>query len=355
MKKILLLVLVLALVSAGLRQMLSSGDSDAGLRSVQVERGSIVVEAVAVGRLEARFEVPVTSTSGGVVTQRFVELGQRVKRGDPLLEVRPVLTDLQALQAERALLGAREAEAGVVEMKAGETIAGMAMRMIQGGKSLERMERGAKRARSDAEEQLELLLNGKAEIDGKIIDYVIRAPIDGHVIALDVEVGEPVVPSSSFGSGTALLVLADLDHPVFRGTVDELDVGRLREGMAAELTVGARPDDRLRGELTEISLKATSRNNAVIFDVELSVVPPSGFVMRSGYSAVARIRVEEAQDVLLLPERVIDFRGGVAFVQQLDTSDEVHEVEVEVGLSNGMTVEILSGLEDQESVLERSF
>ncbi|MHC4838552.1 MAG: efflux RND transporter periplasmic adaptor subunit, partial [Planctomycetota bacterium] len=171
------------------------------------------------GQVEAAFAVPVKSANAGVVTRRFVELGQRVVEGDPLFEVRPVLTDLQRLQAERALLEAREAEEGVQELTKGETLAGVTMRLFQGEGNAERMARASERARSDAEEQLELLLNGSAEIDGKVIDYLVRAPIDGHVVALDLEVGEPVVPSSSYGSGTELLTLADLAHPVFRGTV----------------------------------------------------------------------------------------------------------------------------------------
>lgn len=356
MKKLLALVLVLAVLAWGGFQMLgTSSAEEAGARFVQVERGSISIEAVAVGRVEARFEVPVKASTSGVLTQSFVTLGQRVKKGDPLCEVRPVLTELQRLQAERALLGAREAQEGVEEMRAGETIAGRTMRFFQGGKSLDRMEKGALRARSDAEGQLELLLNGSAEIDGRTIDYVIRAPIDGHVITLDVEVGQPIIPSSSYGSGTVLVTLADLDHPVFRGTVDEIDVGRLREGMSAELTVGARPDEVLDAELTEISLKAQSVNNAVVFDVEMSVSPPEGFVMRSGYSAVARVSVEQAEDVLVLPERVLEFREGEAFALIEDDVAGQREVPVEVGLSDGMRIEVRAGLLDGASVLERRY
>jgi HlyD family secretion protein len=355
MKKVIVLVVVLAALGVLAQGWLTtSAKEEAGVASVAVERGSVALEALAVGRLEARFEVPVKSTSSGVVTRTFVALGQKVKKGDPLCEVRPVLTELQRLQAERALVAARENQEGVSELRGGENVAGWAMRLVQGGKSLDRMERGAERARSDAEGQLQLLLEGQAEIDGKRIDYVIRAPIDGHVITLDVEEGEPVVPSSSFGSGTVLLTLADLDGPVFRGTVDEIDVGRLSEGMTAELTVGARPDEPLEATLEEISLKAQSRNNAVVFDVELAVTPPEGFVMRSGYSAVARIRLQEARDVLVLPERVVDIRDGTGYVLR-EEGGERREVPVELGLSDGLTVEVRSGLAEGDRVLERTY
>jgi len=357
--KRLLVVLVIALVLAFLTWGPSLGSSgqagDSTPRSVRVERGSVRLDAVAVGRIEALFEVPVKSASSGVVTRMFVSLGQRVKKGDPLGEVRPVLTELQRLQAERELLAAQEAHESAAELRAGETLAGRTMRLLQGGKSLDRLQRGATRARSDAQGQLELLLNGEAQIDGKLIDYVIRAPIDGHVITLDVEVGEPVIPASSFGSGTVLVTLADLSQPVFRGTVDEIDVGRLSPGMAADLTIGALPDEVLAGELTEISLRAQSRNNAVVFDVELSVDPPEWFVMRSGYSAVARIRVQEALDVLVLPERVVSFVDGRASVLVVDGQGGERETQLKLGLSDGLTVELISGLEEGSRVLERSY
>jgi HlyD family secretion protein len=220
---------------------------------------------------------------------------------------------------------------------------------------VDRLRRGAERARADAEWQLELLLNGTAQVEGKTIDYIIRAPIDGTVITLDLKVGEPVVPSSSYGSGTVLAILADLDHPIFRGTVDEIDVGRLREGMTGALTVGALPGESLFCNLTEISLKARESNNAIVFNVELEVMVPASFVMRSGYSAVARIVIEESQDTLVLPERLIEFHNGKAFVLQSDGQGGTQEVEVEIGLSDGMMAEIQAGLEEGSVVVERQF
>lgn len=355
MKKFLLFILLPAAVLFGAYRIWGNNNNgDDGPRTVQVQRGSIAIEATAVGRVEALFEVPVKSPAGGVLTKRFVELGQKVNKGDPIGEVRPVLTDLQKLQAERALQGARDSEEGAVEMVRGQNLAGWAMRFFQGGKSLQRMEQGAARARNDTEKQLELLLNGHAEIDGKVIDYLVRAPIDGHVIQLDLEQGEPVVPSSSYGSGTELCVLADLDHAVFRGTVDEIDVGRLQEGMQARITIGARPDQELNGELSQIGLKARSVNNAVQFDVQMTVQIPADLVLRSGYSAVARIQLQRADDVLIIPERLVDFRDGKAFVLMGDEMGQPHEMEIGVGLSDGLTIEVVSGALEGEHVFERN-
>ncbi|MFK5955365.1 MAG: efflux RND transporter periplasmic adaptor subunit [Planctomycetota bacterium] len=320
-----------------------------------VSRGSIHIDAVAVGKVEARFEVPVTAYSGGIITRKFVKLGQYVQKGDPLFEVRPILTELQRFQAERSLMAAHQAADSAEEMASGENVAGWALWLIQGGKNMERMQESADRARTDAEAQLELLLNGEVEMDGRKIDFLVRSPIEGHVIAEDLEVGEPVVPASTFGAGTILVTLADLDHPVFRGTVDEIDVGRLRVGMPGFLTLGARPGVELSATLTEISLRAESKNNAVVFSVEMDVTPPEDLVLRSGYSAVANIRVQEAADVLTLPERVVEFRDGKAFVLRMGAASEVQEIPIQTGLSNGLQIEVLSGLVEGEEVLERNY
>jgi HlyD family secretion protein len=233
---------------------------------------------------------------------------------------------------------------------------GRLMRFAQGEKSLQRMADGAARARSGAEETLELLRTGRVEIEGHVIDFVVRAPIAGHVIQLDVEDGQPVVPASSYGTGTVLAVLADMAHPVFRGTVDEIDVGRLREGMGATVEIGALPGSALSGTLSEIALRATQRGSATVFAVELDVTPPEGLTLRAGYSAVARIALERAEDVLVLPERVVEYRGGEAFVLVEDTSGGAggaREQRVEVGVSDGLVVEVRGGLTEGARVLER--
>jgi len=353
MKK-LLLFLVLPLALAVVVILAATSDDDpATYRSISVTRGTVARQAVAVGRIEPRFEVPVKARNGGVLTERFVELGQKVKQRDPLVEVRPVLTDLDMLAAERSLRSAEENRERAEELSGGENLMGRGMLWFQGRNNVERIERSAERGYSSAQEALELLREGRVEIEGKVVDFIVRSPIEGHVIDLPSEVGQPVVPASSYGSGTVLLVIADLDNPVFRGTVNETDVGRLREGMTASLEIGALPGAEATAELTEISLRSRLLNNATVFDVKMKVSPPPELVLRSGYSAVARIEIERATDVLVLPERVVDYRAEGAYVLVSDSEGTGTERAVETGLSDGLTVEIVSGLAEGDEVLER--
>jgi HlyD family secretion protein len=329
----------------------SKGPLSAG--SVRLVRGNVVRVATAVGRIEAEEEAQVNSTRGGFLTELFVRLGQRVEKGEPLAEVRPVITDETLIGAERALHQANLGEEAAREYLEKRHPAGVLSQLFLGGKSLERMHEGSVIARTQAEENLRLLREGEAKVGDRKIDYLVRAPAAGNVIEVGLREGSPVTPGSAYGKGSVLVTIADMKRLVFRGTVDEIDVGKLREGMAARIRLGALPGAGIEGKVREIALKATERNNAVVFDVLLDVKAPEGIAIRSGYSAVAEIEVDRREGALVLPERVIDFDGGKATVQVPDGRGGRVARSIETGLSDGLTVEVLDGLDEGSEVLER--
>lgn len=337
----------------------SCGGPDAAAPDAHtVQRGTVTQDALAVGRIMPRVQVPVHSPWGGVVTNRPVKVGDRVTAGAKLLEVRPQLTDRDRLDARRQLQGAQEGLEEAVEISDGKNLLGQAMRLVQGRGSLDRMRAGAERSRRATETQLSLLLEGEAQEEGLVLDWFLRAPIAGTVVELPVELGQPITPGSTFGSGTLLMTIADLDRPVFRGTVDELDAGRLSAGMKASVDLGALPSVPVKGTLREISLIAGTKNDAAVFDVTLDVTPPLGATLRAGYSAVARIAVARAVDVLVLPERFVDYRTerGVltAFVCTGSDPDsgELTWQQIEAGVSDGLIVEVVAGLNEGDTILE---
>lgn len=358
MKKWLIFLLICGLAGGAVwLQFFTSTEGQESLAEVTVSRGDIVRRATAVGRIEVEHVIPVNSRNGGILTRLFVTLGQPVKAGDPLAEVRPLPTTLSLLQAERALELAREAEKSAQEYVDGEHLASLATRLFTGEKSIERMHKSAVLNRRHAEENLKLLKEGKAVVDNRELDYTIRAPVDGHVIAIRNREGAPVTPASMYGTGTELMALADLDDMLFRGTVNEIDVGRLKVGMPVKIKVGALPGQAFQGKLTEIALTSEYRNNAVLFPVRIALEKPADaeVMLRSGFSAVAEIEVVRREQVLSLPERVVDFRRGKAFVSVPGGDGRRLEREVKVGLSDGMTVEILSGVSEGDTVMERTY
>jgi HlyD family secretion protein len=351
MLRILAIVLVLALAALGMFALLR-GNSEPTVPEIAAERGTVVRKAVAVGVVEPEHETQVISRLAGVARKVHARLGQKVKAGDALVEVWPVLSDEDLLRAERSLQAAKEGREAASEFVQGEHVLAYLSRFLQGERNLERMQRSADRGLRSAEEAMTLLREGRVEIGGRVIDFVVRAPVDGHVLTLLRE-GDPVTPASSFGAGTIVAVLGDLDRSVFRGTVDEIDVGRLRGGMPARVTLGALPDAELTGKVTEIGLRARQRDNAAVFDVRIALEPRADLQMRAGFSAVAEIELASAQGVVI-PERAVAFEGRAARVLVRGADGEAVERAVELGIGDGLRVHVVSGLQAGERVLDRS-
>jgi HlyD family secretion protein len=166
-------------------------------------------------------------------------------------------------------------------------------------------------------------------------------------------VGDPVVPLSTYQEGTVLMTMADMERLVFRGTVDEIDVGRLREGMPVSITVGALPGHVVDGILSRISLKARTEESATVFPVEIGIEAPAEVQLRAGFSANADILMEERRDVLVIPERVVTLEGDSAWVEVPGPGDTRERRAIRTGLSDAINVEVLTGLEEGDVVLEK--
>lgn len=211
--------------------------------------------------------------------------------------------------------------------------------------------------RQMASEELALLEDGRAEVAGRVVESIIVSPISGHVLKLNVDVGDPIVPLTSFQPGTELLALADMAELLFEGTVDEIDVGKIREGMPAKIKIGAFPDTVVTGSLSRISLKSEKKDNATVFGVEIAIeTVPEGVVLRAGYSANSDIIIRRVEEVLVLPERVLLFRGDTTLVRLPSPDGEdskPEEVPIEIGMSDGISVELVAGLELGDIVLDK--
>ncbi|HSB61110.1 MAG TPA: HlyD family efflux transporter periplasmic adaptor subunit, partial [Vicinamibacteria bacterium] len=205
-----------------------------------------------------------------------------------------------------------------------------------------------------ASEKLALIEKGRVKTARLAVESIIRAPTGGTVLELLVNEGDPVVPLTSYQAGTALTNLADMSTLLFKGTVDEIDVGKLREGMAARIKIGALPEAKVEGRVSRIAPKSKTAEGATLFDVEIELLPVKGLVLRAGYSANADIAVREKQDVLLVPERLVAFADGKATVEVPGPGDgPPAKKEIKIGLSDGMSVEVVEGLAESDLVVER--
>lgn len=355
-KKISITVVILAVVAAAIFLFVSDGSAsrDTGPRTVAVIKGEIVDKALAVGQIEPRKQISVKSKVGGIVRRVFVEVGDQVKIGDPLFDIAPDPTPVEFAEAKRQ-----------VEMY--EVTFDNVKREFDRSKSLvekqliSRQEHETKEAEYEeaelrlklAREKLALIESGSVQVADREMDNIIKSNINGTVLTRMAEEGDPVVPLTSYQSGTELMTLAYMDDLVFKGNVDEIDVGKLKPGMEIELEVGALPDAVVNGRLTRISPKAHREEGATLFEVEAEITQADAPFLRAGYSANANVMITKKTDILVAPERLVKMEDSLATCEVMDSAGVISTRDIEVGLSDGMNIEVKSGLEEGELLVER--
>ncbi len=344
---IIIVLVILAFITFG-----STKEKQNGLKLVEVTKGNIVDKALAVGQLVPRREIQVKSKISGIVKTLHVGIGDEVKAGAPLLTVAPNPTPLEFAEAKRNL------ELAQVDFDNAQKIF-QRIKELYNKNLISREEFDINQAQfSESKLRLQLsqekfaLLQKGVTSNGKD-ENTINSPINGTVLEKLVNEGDPVVPLTSYQAGTPLLTLAPMDELVFKGTVDEIDVGKLREGMTADIKVGALPDTKLTGKLSKISPKAKKRDNTTLFDLEIEITDPGDKVLRAGYSANADIIISKKDSILIIPERLVNFNGDTSRVEVQDSSGNIAFKDIKVGLSDGLNIEVIEGLSLGDKVVER--
>jgi HlyD family secretion protein len=203
-----------------------------------------------------------------------------------------------------------------------------------------------------AQERLALQEGGKVLTGGKQVETVVRAPIDGYILEDSIEIGDPVVPLTPYQAGTVLMRMAAMRDLIFRGTVDEIDVGRLKEGMPVTIKIGALPTATVKGRLEKIWLKAHKQEQATVFPIEIVLTEVAGATLRAGYSANAEVIISRRDSVLYIPERLITHRNDSSFVTVRAAPGKTAERSIKTGLSDAINIEVLEGLQVSDSIVE---
>ncbi|HUF18310.1 MAG TPA: efflux RND transporter periplasmic adaptor subunit [Thermoanaerobaculia bacterium] len=354
--KVLVILVILAAVTAGGYAFVrGSRNGDSKFKLVEAKTDSITEKAVAVGQVQPRQEFQVKSKISGIVERTFVEVGDSVKAGDPLFEIAPDPTPLEVSEVDRRL------ESAQASFNRAKSDLDRATELSNSGVT-PRSELDAKREAFElarisllkAQQDRQLTRQGRTSVG---TERLIRAPAGGTILSRLVNPGDPVVPLTSFQPGTELATIADMSDLIFRGTVDEIDVGKLQAGLIARIKVGALPSDVVTGRVSRIAPQAEQKDGATLFNVEIELDSAANIVLRAGYSANADLIIREKKDVLTVPERLVTFEDGgqKAFVEIPGATPDAEptKVEIKTGISDGMNVEVLSGLSKGAQVVER--
>ncbi len=305
---------------------------------------------VATGKVQPRDEVEIKPQISGIIAELHKEAGQTVRKGEVIATVK-VIPEMGQLSSAESRVSVAELSLAQTKREAERTETLHAKGVVsdeeaeQSRTALSKAEEELQNAR----ENLEIVQNGITSRYKELSNTQIRSTIDGMILDVPIKVGNSVIQANTFNDGTTIATVADMSNMQFKGNVDETDVGKLHEGMGVKLTIGALQNVELDATLEYVSPKATEDNGVVLFEVKAAAKIPAEVFVRAGYSANANIVIENREGVLTVSEGTIEFDEGKSYVYVL-TSDEAAEEqtfekrEVEIGLSDGMRVEIVSGI-----------
>jgi HlyD family secretion protein len=347
-----LLVVVAAVVMFFAKD--GSAKKEDDLKTVAVTRGTIVDKALAVGKIEPKKEIEVKSKISGLIKKRYKEIGDQVKVGEPLFDIAPDPTPLEFAESKR------QVELSQVEFDNRKREYDRSLQ-LKDKQLISHQEYDLERAKFDeaklrldlAMEKLALIETGKTSVADRKIENVIRSTVNGTILSVDLEEGDPVVPLTSYQAGTTLMTIAYMEDLVFKGNVDEIDVGKLAIGMPVEIEIGAIPNQKIEGKLVKISPKAHKEEGSTLFEVEIAITNLHDKFLRAGYSANADVIITKKDSILLVPERLVKFADSVATVEVRDSVGTIAGKTIKTGLSDGINLEVTEGLSEGDQVVER--
>jgi len=211
----------------------------------------------------------------------------------------------------------------------------------------------AKHEKAAAEDALQVVRDGVSKSNASASSTLVRSTISGVILDIPVKVGNSVILSNTFNDGTTIASVANMNDLIFRGNIDETEVGQLVSGMPMKITIGALQDLKFEANLEYISPKAVESNGANQFEIKAAVKLAEGSNIRSGYSANAEIVLAKADKVLSVPESAIEFSGDSTFVYVIKDDGKKKEytrTQVETGLSDGVNIEIKKGITAKDKV-----
>ena len=309
---------------------------------------------VATGKVEPRDEVLIKPQISGIISEVYKEAGQTIKQGEVIAKVK-VIPELGQLNSAESRVRVAEISTAQAETDH-ERIKKLYNDKLISREDYEKSEVEIKKAREElqtAKDALEIIKEGITKNSASFSSTLIRSTIDGLILDVPIKVGNSVIMSNTFNDGTTIATVANMNDLIFKGKIDETEVGRIHEGMPVKLTIGALQNLTFDAELEYISPKGVEENGANQFEIKAAVHAPDSVQIRSGYSANAEIVLQRAQNALAVPEGIIEFSGDSTFVWVMTDSIPEQRFErrqIKTGMSDGIKLEIKEGLTGKEKI-----
>ena len=316
--------------------------------------GDISKTTLITGKIEPRNEVNVKPQISGIITDIYKEAGDVVKAGEVIAKVK-VIPDMSQLSSAESRVRLAEINAKQAQTDYDRDKVLFDKHLIT-AESFDKVSQTLHQAQEEvkaATDALEVVRDGVSKSNASASSTLIRSTISGVILDIPVKVGNTVILSNTFNDGTTIATLANMKDLIFRGNIDETEVGQLAIGVPMKITIGALQDVKLNASLEYISPKAVENNGANQFEIKAAIDIKGAKSLRSGYSANAEIVLQTAKNVLTIPESAVEFSGDSTFVYLVKGKGEQKTYErhpVTIGISDGVNIEIKKGLSNKDIV-----
>jgi len=315
---------------------------------------SIQKTTIITGKIEPRNEVNIKPQISGIISELYKEAGDYVNAGDVIAKVKVVPEMGQLSSAEmRVRLAEINLKQAQVDFQREENLFNQKLVSADEFDKIKASLDQAKHEKLAAEDALQVVRDGFSKSNAKASSTLIRSTISGVILDIPVKVGYSVIQVNTMNEGTTIATVANMNNLIFRGNIDETEVGQLVNGMNMRITIGALQDLKFDAALEYVSPKAVESNGANQFEIKAAVKLTEGGKIRSGYSANAEIVLAKADKVLSIPESAIEFSGDSTFVYVVKgegKSKTYERKQVETGLSDGVDIEIKKGITAKDKV-----
>lgn len=328
---------------------------------------TVVVKTVATGNIVPKDEVLIKSNISGVIEEVYIEAGEYVKAGDLIAQIR-VIPNVSSMASARNTISSNETalqtakinfqtqqtnydrqkslfDKGVISSNEFEAIKNT---YLQTKQSVEQAEINLNSSRQN----YDIVKTGTTSGLGNIAQTQVRATVSGMVLDVPVKAGNQVIEANNFNEGTSIASLADVKKMIFEGKVDESEVGKIKEGLPLEITVGAIEDKKFDAVLDYIAPKGVAENGAIQFEIKGTLKSIDSTFIRAGLSANASIILDKAEDVLAVKEALVQFDAQTQqpYVEVMVGDQKFERRNVDLGISDGIFVQVINGIDKTDKI-----
>lgn len=314
---------------------------------------NIVKKTVATGKVIPLEEAEIKPKVSGIIEKIFIEEGAMVQVGDLIATIR-VVPNVQSLNSAKGSVNAAQLrfDNNKILYERNKKLYEQGVISRQEFETTELNFNSTNQELINAKNNLQIIQKGSASGMGQTANTNVVAEISGTVLEIPVRKGNQVIESNTFNAGTTIATIADMSKMIFEGKVDEAEVGKIQNGTVLEVSLGAIEKKKYPAKLNFIAPKGTEENGAVQFKIKGDVTLDDEFFVRAGYSANADIILEKKDSVMAIKEALLQFdkKTETPFVEVKTGEQKFERRDVELGISDGINVEIISGILETDEI-----